>query len=378
VVKVLFALHVGRDPRGAVYADTVRRASFLEQRGHRALVLTRDELGAGRRLPPRLAPLWMPLALRRLLRRHRDLDLAVCHSWLGWGLVLPGRPRGRARRLPVAIQFHGLEPLAYAATNREGQAAGHPFHWRFRLLHGAVIPALLRASCQRADAVWCLNRGEERYLVEQRWAPAARVQVLPNPAPEGENAPRRHPPRARRLAFLGQWLANKGVRYLVAAFTGLADRHPGLTLVALGTRAPAEAVLASFPAALHPRVRVVMEAGREELAAELAGADLFVFPTLSEGSSLALLEAMAAGLPIVATAVGAAPDQLAQGRDALLVPPADGRALERAIEGLLDDPARREELGENARQRARELSWERLAEPWLATVEAVAARGAPR
>jgi glycosyltransferase involved in cell wall biosynthesis len=86
----------------------------------------------------------------------------------------------------------------------------------------------------------------------------------------------------------------------------------------------------------------------------LGGLDVAVLPSRAEGMSNALLEYMAAGRPLVATAVGAAPDLVEDGVHGLLVPPDDPQALAEAIGALLDDPARARELGAEARRRAAE------------------------
>ena len=83
----------------------------------------------------------------------------------------------------------------------------------------------------------------------------------------------------------------------------------------------------------------------------LAAADIFALPSLWEGMPNALLEAMAAGLPAVATAVGAVPEMVVDGREALVVPPGDAGALARALAELAAWPARRREMGALARRR---------------------------
>ncbi len=94
--------------------------------------------------------------------------------------------------------------------------------------------------------------------------------------------------------------------------------------------------------------------GRASETAELLRAlDVFVLPSRFEGLSNALLEAMATGLPIVATAVGGTPELVTAGVSAVLVPPDDEAALADALETLLSDPARREALGRHALERAR-------------------------
>lgn len=368
-MNVLFVLHAPRDPHTAVFSYAVERARFLESKGHRASVLTPFDLVAPGPGSVRWLPFTYPLAVRRHLARHgRGLDLVIFHSYTGWAVHL----LDRRRRFATATQFHGLEPLYLDRMEREHRRAGTPIGLRHRLFRRLVLHPLLAASCRRSHRVLCLNREERDYLVEHGWATSAAATVVPNPAPEeffGQRQCRRPP---SRLLFLGQWSIGKGTRYLAEAFASLAAAHPDLALVCLGTRADAATVRADFPAACRERVQVVPEADRAAVAGHLAEADLFVFPTLSEGSSLALLEAMASGLPIVTTPVGAAPDHLANGESALFVPPADAAALAAAVERLLADPDLAERLGRAARRAAEALRWSALAPGYLALVESLA------
>ena len=89
--------------------------------------------------------------------------------------------------------------------------------------------------------------------------------------------------------------------------------------------------------------------------------DIFVLPSYSEGVSLALLEAMAAGLPVIATAVGGLPEVVEPNKTGLLIPPRDPNALAGALEQLLSDSALAHQLGANARAHVRaHFSLERL------------------
>jgi glycosyltransferase involved in cell wall biosynthesis len=92
---------------------------------------------------------------------------------------------------------------------------------------------------------------------------------------------------------------------------------------------------------------------RSDIGALLHSADLFVHPSLAEGLPLAVLEAMFAGRPIIATSVGAVSEVLDEGKAGMLVPPGDPNALAEAIHGLLADRTRAEELGTRASIRAR-------------------------
>jgi glycosyltransferase involved in cell wall biosynthesis len=147
----------------------------------------------------------------------------------------------------------------------------------------------------------------------------------------------------------------KGTRYLVEAFTELQREFPGLRLCCAGTLESAGNVLTSFPAEVRDHVTVHPRVTEQELLDLHRAADTFVFPTLSEGFSLALVEAMASGLPIVTTSVGAAPDILIDRRSALFVPTHDRACLVDSIRKLVEDRSLRTSLGEAAQLAAEEL-----------------------
>jgi glycosyltransferase involved in cell wall biosynthesis len=94
---------------------------------------------------------------------------------------------------------------------------------------------------------------------------------------------------------------------------------------------------------------------RDDVPQLLAGADVFVLSTLSEGMPISVLEAMATGLPVVASAVGGIPEVVVDGETGLLVPPRDPEALAEALRTLLADAALRRRLGQAGRRRAQEL-----------------------
>jgi glycosyltransferase involved in cell wall biosynthesis len=99
--------------------------------------------------------------------------------------------------------------------------------------------------------------------------------------------------------------------------------------------------------------RVVFAGYREDVPALLAGCDVFCLPSSAEGLPLVVLEAMAAGKPVVATAVGGVPELVIHGETGLLVAPGDVDALRRALADLLADPERARRLGDAGRERVR-------------------------
>jgi glycosyltransferase involved in cell wall biosynthesis len=355
-LRILFAIHGPRDPQTAVFLTVQRRAECLIARGHSVEIVTPADLPFGSW--PRLQPLLLPLGLAT--RGLRNYDVVVFHSHLAWGHALL---QGHSTRPAIVVAFHGLEPLYYEALAAELARTGERLSTPFALLHRRLVPRLLAFGSRRADRVFCLNARERDFIIDNGWADPARVRVLPNGVERelfcGE---RTYAASARRLLFTGQWLRGKGVRYLVNAFESLATTHPALELACVGTGADVEAVRRDFTPSLRGQVRVRPRVNRQELAEELNRADIFVFPSLSEGFSGALLEAMAAALPVVATPAGAAADLLRHRENALVVPIAEAGALIESIETLIDRLDMRERLGRTARATAAAYQWDAVNE----------------
>ncbi len=166
----------------------------------------------------------------------------------------------------------------------------------------------------------------------------------------------------------------KGHALLFEALAGLTDREWRLECVGSDGRDPATAAQLRAQAGapgLSGRISLRGEAGPEAVAAAYDGADLFISPSLYEGYGMALAEALARGLPVVATRTGAA--EALVGEDAgLLVPPGDVAALRAALARLLDDPGLRRRCAEGAaRVRARLPRWEQACADLARVLETV-------
>ena len=148
----------------------------------------------------------------------------------------------------------------------------------------------------------------------------------------------------------------KGVRYLREAAIALLGADSNLRLICAGTLAPSETVLAQFPPALRDRITVLSRVNQQELVQVYRDADVFVFPSLYEGFSRAIVEAMAAKLPIVSTRVGVAGDALQHEQNALLIPKRSSGSIVTAVQRLRDDPALSRRLGESAGETARDYT----------------------
>jgi glycosyltransferase involved in cell wall biosynthesis len=171
------------------------------------------------------------------------------------------------------------------------------------------------------------------------------------PASPGLRDELRLGPDERLLVSVGNLYRVKGHRYLLDAVARIAVRHPRVHVAVCG-RGELEHALSCQARELGIAGRVHLLGLRADVASALASADIFVHPSISEGLPLALLEAMFAGCPIIASRVGEIGTALADGDAGVLVPPGDPVALSSAIETLLDDSAHARALGERARYRA--------------------------
>ena len=246
------------------------------------------------------------------------------------------RPRARL----VALVHH------LAASERSGPSARARLGLERLLLDAASLVIVTSETTRRAVAAAGVD-------------PARIRAVLPGCDRLGE---RRTPPYPAvdgrvRLLFLGSLTPRKGVLALVRAMESVASRAT-LTLLGPADRdrpyaAAVRAAIARSPARDH--IRVTGALPDAEVAAALASHDLFVLPSLHEGFGIAIAEALAHGLGVISTTAGAIPEVVRDGREAILVPAGDERALRAALVRAVDDPALRASMQTAALARAREL-----------------------
>jgi glycosyltransferase involved in cell wall biosynthesis len=230
----------------------------------------------------------------------------------------------------------------------------------FRSEAGPLIRLAMRAGLASVEQAWVLTDGLRGMF--DGVVPADRVQVLENavddPFPDGVgSAPASTGPL--RVLYLSNLLPEKGWADLLEALerVSASGRPPELQIRLVGERSPDVEREIEKRADRLSRRGISVEAPGPRTGAEKSDeyrrADLFVYPTRYryEGQPLVLLEAMAAGLPIVTTTLGGIPDTVEEGRSALLVSPGDVEQLVRVLDRVLGDPDLRARLGGAARER---------------------------
>jgi glycosyltransferase involved in cell wall biosynthesis len=270
--------------------------------------------------------------LYRLLRRERPDLLHASSSKAG----VIGRLAAVAARVPVRIfTVHGWAFSAHSG------AASAVYRWAERLAEQATTATICVSQRERADGLLARTCRAERTVVIPN---AVDVDAYPQ-APLERAVP--------RLISVGRLAAPKDWTTLLSAVASL-DPQAFVELVIVGDGPDRERVQEELAArSLDRRVRLLGE--HDDVPHLLADADVFVLASRSEGLPLSVIEAMAAGLPVVASDVGGLRELVRDGATGTLVPPGDPAALADALRLLLADRELRRRLGTAGRERAKAL-----------------------
>jgi glycosyltransferase involved in cell wall biosynthesis len=278
-----------------------------------------------------LHPLRDLLGLLELVVLMRRTAPDIVHANSSKAGVL-GRLAAAAARVPIRIfTVHGWAFSAYSGV------ASLLYRWADRLMTPLTTLTICVAERERTSGLAARTCVAERTVVIHNAVDVAAI------------------PRAR----------HDGGRPLVVAVGRLAEPKDALTLVralaAVPGRAYAALLVGDGPdrPAVESEVRrlglqdaVTLAGTREDVPGVLAGADVFALSSRSEGAPLSILEAMAAGLPVVSSRVGGVPELVVDGETGLLVPPGDPSAMAGALGRLLADGGLRRRLGAAGRARA--------------------------
>jgi glycosyltransferase involved in cell wall biosynthesis len=237
-------------------------------------------------------------------------------------------------------------------------------------LHGGGFARFLHESgpLTRRIARLLLDRATAIVVLSERWAAwmhrvtsNPRIVCVPNSVPLPPPIPRA--PQPGLVVFTGRCREAKGVHDLLDAIALLATDDPQVTLECAGDGDLEAVGLRALSLGIAERVRLRGWIGVRDRDELLARASVFVLPSHAEAMPMSLLEAMAAGCPVIASAVGGIPDVVQDGVNGLLVPPNSPRVLAQALRTLLSDPALAARLGREARSTiARRYTTERALE----------------
>ncbi len=385
-MKILFIIHEMLDPLAGASGATLQLGETCQRLGHEVSYFSIDDLPKVlQRLPFYLRKLVFPEFVAAYLSKRMKsqpvdvIDAATGDIWL-WASLRSGRSSFRAlfkeRNAPLLVtRSHGLEHIYHRQYVEEARRGGHSLTWRYPLYRGGLQLWEVAKSLRLADQVFVLNRPEKDYITQRLAVPSNQIHKVKNgfpnlfvqrpfePTPTATDAP-------LRIAQIGTYDNRKGIRYSVSALNRLLARYPNLQVSFLGTGSSlcpdAAQVYADFDAAVRDRVTVIPRYPLETLPDLLKGHHIKLFPTLCEGFSLALIEAMACGLAPVTTDAPGPAEVVHHMGNGLVTPVRDEVALEQALELLISDRTLLDRLRHSAYSTAQQYSWENAARDCLA------------
>ncbi len=345
------------DPRQGSPRVLLRLHDELRSMGHEVECLFLDALpgwARGHRLSWILFPVVVFLRVLRAQTRGEPYAVVEVSGGDGWLLVAL---RGAFRlHCTLICRSHGWEHEDYRTSL---STAGTRPKWARALLFRILRLPMVASWAKHADAILVGSAPVRDYAVRRRWKPPERVFVVPCGvdqrflAPDGSK-------RGRGLLFVGSWIERKGVSNLAEAYDLMCSRGAQIPLSIVGFGCAPQDVLQCFRPALRSAIRVddtLRMVDDATLVREYQTHDILVFPSWYEGFGMVFLEAMAAGLPVVATPVGGVVDVVRDGENGVVVPVGNPDALATAILELWRSPDRRAQLGAAAQQTARRYGW---------------------
>ena len=316
---------------------------------------------------------WQQVVLNPFGRPEPAMQAALpvpvlARSATGW-TNLPGLRRWLLREIrsfePDLVHAHLFHAcVAVATLPRAGAVRVMSHH------HGALLrtngrkwdEAMDRWAGKRYDSVVAVSGSVQRFLTKEYGYRAERVLTIRN-GWEGDPRTRPEGPQSPKIICVANLRAEKGHSTLLQAFARILARTSA-ELVLIGD-GPLRAHLERQAAELGVARRTRFTGAVDDVWPHLAEADVFVLPSFYESLGIGVMEAMAAGLPVVASAVGGVPELVSPGVTGSLVPPGNALALAEELERLLSDPAERSALGAAGREKAQALRMEATVDSYI-------------
>lgn len=261
----------------------------------------------------------------------------------------------------VAWMLHKRYQIPYVVSLRGGDVPGfRPYD--FRLYHRLIAP-LLRVIWKAAGAVVANSRGLQH--LAQNFDSSVDISIIPNGVDAAEYEDHQRAWSPPRLLSVGRVVYQKGLDLALEALAGLRDLEWSWSIAGDGSQAPFLHER-TRQLGLEDRVHFLGWQQREQLTTCYREANIFLFPSRHEGMPNAVLEAMASGLPVVATRIAGNEELVLDGVTGKLVNAEDVLALKGSLHQLMIDPGLRERMGLAARLRVeRYYSWESAANEYL-------------
>jgi glycosyltransferase involved in cell wall biosynthesis len=314
------------------------------------------------------------------MRRHQDRSGALEQGIFLLTGILRILSLTRKWRPDVIVAFFGvpcgavawstkwITRIPYLVSLRGGDVPGfRPYDFAF---YHRILAPLLHRVWRKAGAVVANSQGLGG--LAEAFDSQVQIEVVPNGVDvHSFSSPTYRDWNSPRMLFVGRLVYQKGLDILVKVLGELKSTPWKLKLVGDGPHRPVLESLAD-DLGIADRIEFMGWLSREAMSHQYEDANLFVFPSRHEGMPNAVLEAMACGLPVVASHIAGNEELVLPEKTGLLVPPEDPLALRNALESLLLNPERGIQMGEAGRRLVEEhYTWDHMAKQYLSLIQGI-------
>jgi glycosyltransferase involved in cell wall biosynthesis len=365
-MRILLVIHHELDLNAGAPGVVWQLGQQYLDRGHEVTYYSFDNIPE--KVPSHLKRLLFPEFLAAYLCQNKFdvVDASTGDAWI-FNKIQKYFPR----QSPLLVTHcHGLEHIAHLANLEESARGNLSLSWKYPLYHGGFRLWEVASSLRSAELVFALNCQDAAYMAEHLNVSKERIKISPNGLTEkflGLKVDLKlgSTESVVKIAQVGSYIERKGIRYSIPAIHRILSRFNHVQVSFIGTNCPASAIYSDFDPKFHDRLTIIPQYSHEELPRLLLGHQIKLFPTLSEGFSLALIEAMACGLAPVSTATPGAMEILIDQDNAYIIPERDISAIEHALEKLITDHQYLGNIRINAYNTVQKYSWKEIADQRL-------------
>jgi glycosyltransferase involved in cell wall biosynthesis len=360
-LRILVAACVPRRREGGVAATIYNLSKQLEARGHSISYLFLQDLvdpnSGGQRFHETIFAVRLAKHIAKNRAKYSVVNLHGPSGFVyGWRRALPGGED----LPPYVLTLHGLEERRVRVMKREAEKGrAWNFSFKNRVWHRIYHQPRYTWSINSCDGAHVHCRDVWTVLQLKYNLEPHHVAYIPHGVEQRFFVKREYRDSCSpKLLYPGTWLDQRGIFYIRDALKGLVQKLPNLKLTVAGPGAPESVVNDFFGPDLRSFIDVRPTIQAESMPALYAEHDALLFPSLMEGLPCVLMEAMASGMPVIATETCGMADVVENNFNGLLVPPADAPAIEEAVLRVASSRDLRQRLGEAAQHSMARYTWE--------------------
>ncbi|MBD2178192.1 glycosyltransferase family 4 protein [Pseudanabaena sp. FACHB-1998] len=363
-MKILLTIHHELNPNLGAPGVTWRLGQEYLKLGHEVSFFSFDDLPSF--LPPLVKSILFPEFVAQKVASLVNLgkidvvDASTGDGWL-WGKL----SKSFHKKTPLLVtRSHGLEHTVHLQLLEEVKRGNMKISWKYPIYHGGFHLREVSSSMRLADLVLLLNKHDLEYSVNELKVKRENTFIVKNGILDNLlNLPL--PPDLKddkfRIALIGSYIPRKGTHYSVPALQKILRDYPNVEVTFLGSMIEKEQILTDFDHDLGDRIHVIPRYQNGDLASLLLGHAIHLFPSLSEGFGLAVVEAMACGLVPIVTDIPGPTEIVTHDFDSIIIPPRDSLAIKEALRKLITNQEYLSKLRLNAYQTAQKYSWTNIA-----------------